>query len=349
MGWYEFKPYVSVATRRANARKEVDALARKGRTISPVSIDGRTIAQTFWGKSWCDHLESYSDFSNRLPRGRTYVRNGSVVDLQIGEGSVTALVSGSSLYTVKIGIKPLATEMWQCIRRDCAGRIGSLIELLKGQFGASVMEIVTRRPGGLFPEPSEIDMDCSCPDWAGMCKHVAATLYGVGARLDHQPQLLFTLRKVNHSDLLDHTGDAQGLARAPTDQTIIADESLGEVFGIELDTPVPAMPAPPDRRSTAAAAAKRGPTSRRARPGGVQPASADRSAGSRPKNKAASKSKPGPAPAKKTKRSRPLPAPSARAGIGGSSKTRGTARGGTRRAEPNAKSSQRTSPKRRSR
>src|ERR1035437_3896150 len=192
MGWYGygFRPYFSVAGRRANAAKEVANLAKKGRTITPVKIAGRTIAQTFWGKAWCDNMENYSDYANRLPRGRTYVRNGSVVDLQIMAGRVTALVSGSALYEIDIKFHPCAPAQWNVIRSQCAGKIGSLIELLQGKLSAGVMQIITGADRGLFPKPKEIKLNCSCPDGAYMCKHVAAVLYGVGARLDDQPELL---------------------------------------------------------------------------------------------------------------------------------------------------------------
>src|SRR4051794_16812939 len=102
--WFQFRPYVPVAKRRAQAAREVQKRQKKGQTITPVVIEGRTIAKTFWGKAWCDNLESYSDYENRLPRGRTYVRNGSVVDLQIKQGKITALVSGSEMYEVAINI-----------------------------------------------------------------------------------------------------------------------------------------------------------------------------------------------------------------------------------------------------
>ena len=104
MDYYGFRPYVTVGTRRAQAAREIAKLRKKGRQTSPVVIEGRTIAVTFWGEAWCDNLERYSDFANRLPRGRTYVRNGSVVDLQVAPGNVTALVSGSTLYDVKVSV-----------------------------------------------------------------------------------------------------------------------------------------------------------------------------------------------------------------------------------------------------
>ena len=101
---YEWRPYVSVAARRHQAAQAMAKLSKKGHPVSPVVISGRTIAHTFWGKAWCDNLEGYSDYANRLPRGRTYVRNGSVVDLQIAPGTVTAMVSGSDIYRIGVTV-----------------------------------------------------------------------------------------------------------------------------------------------------------------------------------------------------------------------------------------------------
>lgn len=237
MGSWGFRPYVSVAQRRANALRKLAKLTRKGQKVCPVQTAGRMIASTFWGKAWCENLESYSDYSNRLPRGRSYVRNGSVLDLQIEPGRVTSLISGSDLYHITINIKPLTAAAWKKVKTNCGREIGSLIELLQGNLSRSVMEIVTARQHGLFPSPREIEMSCSCPDWAGMCKHLAATLYGVGNRLDHQPELLFKLRQVDHMELITQAANpvaTQGAARKKT----IASSDLAAVFGIELDAPV---------------------------------------------------------------------------------------------------------------
>ena len=173
-GWGE---YVPVAERRRRAAKLVEKMRKKGAHVSPIEIDGRKIAATFWGNGWCQNLEAYSDYANRLPRGRTYVRNGSVIDLQIEKERVLALVSGSRMYKVEIAIKPLEDELWSKIKSECGGKIDSLVELLQGALSKGVMEIVTRKGEGLFPAPREISLSCSCPDWATMCKHVAATLY----------------------------------------------------------------------------------------------------------------------------------------------------------------------------
>src|SRR3954470_20475358 len=179
MGWrYDYKPYVPVAKRRAQAAREVAKRVKKGQAVFPVVIEGRAIVSTFWGKAWCTNLESYSDFENRLPRGRTYVRNGSVVDLKIEKGRIKALVSGSELYEVGIDIAALPKQKWSALKRQCAGKIGTLVELLQGKLSKAVMATVTDREQGLFPKPKEIEMTCSCPDYAGMCKHIAATMYG---------------------------------------------------------------------------------------------------------------------------------------------------------------------------
>ena len=201
MGW-DYKPYVSVAVRRAQADKAAKKAAKAGHAWSPVTVQGRSIAKTFWGKAWCDNLEAYSDFENRLPRGRTYVRNGSVVDLQIQPGKITARVTGSELYQIVIDITALPKAQWQALVQDCTGSIATLVELLQGKLSQAVMERMCKPQTGMFPAPRQIKMACSCPDWAGMCKHVAATLYGVGTRLDEEPQLLFTLRQVDAGDLL---------------------------------------------------------------------------------------------------------------------------------------------------
>jgi uncharacterized Zn finger protein len=236
--WGEWKPYVSVAQRRENAKKQAAKMAKMGTPLEPIVLAGRTIAKTFWGKAWCDNLESYSDYANRLPRGRTYVRNGSVIDLKISEGRITALVSGSELYTVTVNISPVASQEWKAILQDCARSVDSLMDLLQGKFSKGVMERLTRQKEGLFPHPKAIDVDCSCPDWASMCKHVAAVLYGVGARLDVDPQLLFRLRKVDHQELIRVAVESRNLEAALDSDSgaTLAGEDLGAMFGIELAT-----------------------------------------------------------------------------------------------------------------
>lgn len=226
-------PYVPVAQQRARARREMDKLKKKGKHVQPVEIEGRTIARSFWGKAWCDHLESFSDFANRLPRGRRYVRNGSVCHLEIRPGHVEAIVSGSEIYRVTIEITQLKADIWQSIKAKCAGQIGSMLELLQGKLSRDVMGVVTEREHGLFPKPREIALDCSCPDWATMCKHVAAALYGVGHRLDHQPDLLFLLRDVDAAELI---ATEIALPGREVTSDVLPDEALGDIFGIDLDS-----------------------------------------------------------------------------------------------------------------
>jgi len=234
-GW-GFRPYVPVAERRRRALAEMQKRRNQGHDISPVRIEGRTIAKTFWGKAWCENLERYSDFANRLPRGRTYVRNGSVVDLQIQPGVISAWVSGSELYEVTLEVAPVAKARWKAICKDCAGGIDSLVELLQGRFSNAVMERICRQKEGLFPAPSEIRLACSCPDWVGMCKHVAAVLYGTGARFDREPELLFRLRKVDEKELLARAASGLPLAKkAPPAKKVLAEEDLSAIFGLELD------------------------------------------------------------------------------------------------------------------
>ena len=252
--YYDWKPYVTVAERRRKASRAAQKLRETGKPMTPVVIAGHVIARTFWGKAWCDNLERYSDYSNRLPRGRAYVRNGSVIDLTIAPGEVMAQVSGSSIYTVRVAIAALPTARWNAICADCAGAIESLIELLQGRFTKGVMERICRRDTGLFPAPKEIKFTCSCPDWATMCKHVAAVLYGVGARLDHTPELLFALRQVDHKALIATAGHGLSLgSTVPGAGKVLEDVGLAEMFGIELAVPAE-NPAP------ASAAVKRNAT-----------------------------------------------------------------------------------------
>ena len=231
-GW---RRYVSVAERRRKAEKRLAKMKKAGRHVAPVEIAGRKIAATFWGDAWCKNLESYSDYSNRLPRGRTYVRHGTVLDLQIEPGRVRSLVSGSDIYAVHIKIKPLAKRRWADIKGACAGQIDSLVELLQGSISRGVMEIVTRKGEGLFPAPPEISLSCSCPDWAMMCKHVAATLYGVGARLDHEPEVLFTLRDVDPAEMVEAALDQPPSGGKSRRLQVLPSDGLSSVFGVDID------------------------------------------------------------------------------------------------------------------
>ncbi|MCA9067324.1 MAG: SWIM zinc finger family protein, partial [Planctomycetaceae bacterium] len=246
--YYGFRPYVSVAERKARARREMTKLEKKGRKIEPIKIEGRKITRTFWGQAWCDHLESFSDFANRLPRGRSYVRNGSVCHLAITKGHIEAIVSGSELYNVTVEISTLPPKKWTALKKQCTGQIGSLLELLSGELSDNLMQVVTDRNKGLFPLPGEIEMTCDCPDWAGMCKHIAAVLYGVGARLDRSPGLLFELRGVDVEELIaTDTETALDTNLHLPDSKQLASENLSDIFGIDMAPSPESSPQKPKR------------------------------------------------------------------------------------------------------
>ena len=239
-GW-GYPRYVSVAEKKAKAAKKLKTLKKKRPDIKPVVIEGRTLARTWWGKSWNKNLERYADYTNRIGRGRSYVRHGAVLDLKIDSGKVTALVQGSTSkpYEVVINIKAISQTNWRTIKKQCQGKLKSLQDLLAGKFPKTLGEIFFAEGKGLFPTPQAISFNCSCPDWASMCKHVAATLYGVGARFDEDPSLFFKLRRADTGDLI---------ARAVKDKTdellkktkkksakVIDDADLSDIFGIEID------------------------------------------------------------------------------------------------------------------
>jgi uncharacterized Zn finger protein len=254
-GW-GYAPYVSVAGRKARAAKQAASLRKKGRTLEPVTIEGRTVARSFWGKAWCRNLERYGDFSNRLPRGRSYLANGLVLDLKVAPGLVTALVQGSDLYEIEISVDKLAEAKWAAIRSECAGKVDSLVELLDGRLSQAVMSVVTRPGTGLFPSPAEIRLRCSCPDSARLCKHLAAALYGIGARLDHRPELLFLLRQADHLELVTAAVDAPIAGPASRDEAL-AGADLSSIFGIDLEEAAGEAKAPARARKPRAAAVPR--------------------------------------------------------------------------------------------
>lgn len=235
-----WRAYVPQAARRSAATEQSRVAARRGEVWTPVLPEtrGRKISRSVWGEAWCSNLERYHDYANRLPRGRTYLRNGSVVHLAIEPGRIEAYVNGSSLYRVRIEIDQLASARWKTIASGCSGDVGSLVELLEGRISAKVMAVMTAKGTGLFPEPREIKLDCSCPDWATMCKHVAAVMYGIGVRLDTAPELLFALRGVDPSELATRVPSV--VLRGQDDDGVLATDDLAAVFGIEIaDAPVP--------------------------------------------------------------------------------------------------------------
>ena len=305
----KWRRYVPVAERRARARREMNKLRRKGRDIQPIEIEGRAIARSFWGKRWCEHLESFSDYANRLPRGRTYARNGSVCHLAIRTGRIDAIVSGSELYDVTIRIGKLKAAVWKSVKHRCSGQIGSMLELLQGRLSRQVMSVVTDRERGLFPKPGEIRFDCTCPDWASMCKHVASVFYGVGNRLDDRPESLFLLRGVDTEELIATEMVLPG--DAGTDD-VLADDALAGIFGIDLDTggdtgsdagdaPLSATTAPARRRKQARRRAASAPERQTLPAAGTRELPVSKAAAGRPR-KAAARATPGKKASEKTSR-----------------------------------------------
>lgn len=261
----DWKSYVPVAARRKKAEAAASRAKKAGNTLSPIAPYRGAIARTVWGKAWCANLEHYSDYASRLPRGRTYVRNGSVIDLVVEPGLVHARVMGSELYRVNVRVAKVAETRWRALCVDCAGSIDSMVELLQGRFSTAVMQRLCRQGDGLFPVPREIEFNCSCPDWASMCKHVAAVLYGIGARLDERPELLFALRGVDGQDLLtlavaeSDPPDTTRSAGSSRGSRVLDEAALGDVFGIEMGPGAPAGDAalPTTGRATTKAAGRK--------------------------------------------------------------------------------------------
>ncbi len=286
--WDEFPRYVSAGEIRARAVLAAARLARrsKGRTLAPVVLAGRKIASTFWGKAWCENLESYADFAYRLDRGRSYVRRGAVIDLQIERATVRSHVAGTSLYDVEVSIRPLERARWKALVAGSGDRIDSVVSLLEGRLPDEVLRLVTHRERGLFPAPRQISMTCTCPDSAVMCKHVAATLYGVGARLDERPELLFLLRGVDHTDLVHEAADRLGRPVTSSRAHMIEEDDLGALFGIELASTAErgaglAAPAPNAGRKASKAKSPR--ATRASRAGGKKAGSASATSRGDPK------------------------------------------------------------------
>ena len=233
MSWHY---YDDGREQKSELRSKIERRKKRGEKFEALTVPqgSRKLASTFWGRAWCDHLESHSDYEYRLPRGRSYLRQGNVYNLSIGPGAISASVAGSSLYEVSVTIQPLAKAAWKTIKKDCAGGVASLLDLLAGKLGDGVLRAVTDVQRGLFPKPREIRLSCTCPDHADLCKHVAAVLYGVGVKLDSDPHLFFVLRSVDPSELLS-TAARETLDQAQGADGGLSGEDLGALFGIELD------------------------------------------------------------------------------------------------------------------
>lgn len=229
------QPAVSKLKKNAGESKKKEKA--KGKVLEPITVSGREVVKSWWGKAWCDNLEQYADYDSRLSRGKRYIRSGAVIDLKIQKGKILARVQGrrKAPYKVEIRISPLSEERCQKIINRCSTKIENLESLLKGDFPKELKELFMDTDG-LFPAPCEIGFSCSCPDWALMCKHVAAALYGVGVRLDENPLLFFQLRGIDVERFIDVTlaNKVESMlanANKPS-QRIVTEESWRGLFGV---------------------------------------------------------------------------------------------------------------------
>lgn len=243
---YGYPQYETVAEKRAKAEKALDKFKSKNKTdnMSPIVIEGRNIAKSWWGKAWCENLESYADYSNRIDRGKSYVRNGMVIDLKISKGLVSALVMGSrpTPYKCDITIKTLDEKAWSNLKTKLQSKFDSLQTLLAGEFPEDLKHVFSSKENGFFPSPKEIKMNCSCPDYADLCKHLASALYGVGAKLDANPELIFTLRGADINELTSSVlqshkktlSDKVSKAKKSKKVIKMKDSDIGSIFGIDI-------------------------------------------------------------------------------------------------------------------
>jgi uncharacterized Zn finger protein len=263
----DYPGYVSAAERRRRIAAALRDLERRGIQPAPIAIEGRDIATTFWGRAWCRHVEGLADLATRLPRGRSYVRSGAVVDLRIEPGAVHARVCGTELYDATVRIRRLPHARWAAVRRAATGQIANLVDLLAGELPEAVLQVLSDRDHGVLPRRGEIELECTCPDHARLCKHLAAVLYGIGARLDREPELLFVLRGVDPAELVAAAGAAASrVASSAPGEAALPREALGEIFGIELE---PAS-ATVDPKGSAAAGTARKRTKRTVPAGGAR-------------------------------------------------------------------------------
>ena len=244
-GYFGFPRYVSKAEKIRKAEQALKKLRKKGVSLEPVTVDGRVIAKSWWGRAWADNLERYSDYENRLPRGRSYVRSGAVLDLKIRQGTITALVAGSRAtpYKITVTITSLDKKRLAALQKKSMSSLDSLHLLLSGEFPADLKNDFFKQGSGLFPTPKEIKLDCSCPDWADMCKHVAAALYGAAVRLDEKPELFFLLRGIDVKSFIGTAVADEGrkmakkAARKTARTLSLEDSQMEALFGISLETP----------------------------------------------------------------------------------------------------------------
>ena len=246
MSWYggygygDYYRQPTMAELGQKARASAAQLERKGRMLTPALVEGRTIARTWWGKAWVSNIERYADFSNRVGRGKRYVRAGCVIDLQVSKSRIEAVVQGSRKkpYEVSVYIEPMGDEAFAALLERCSTRADSLESLVAGDFPQEMKNQLTAGRDGIFPAPALVRFDCSCPDSALMCKHIAAAIMGVAPLLDANPLLLFELRGINTQDLVKRSVEQKlnlmlANADAPSPRILdVSDDELTRLFGV---------------------------------------------------------------------------------------------------------------------
>jgi uncharacterized Zn finger protein len=231
MGW----SHEAAHEQKEHLQRQIDRRLKRGETMEVLTAPSgsKKLCTTFWGQAWCRNLEAYQVYDARLPRGRSCLRQGRVFNLDISAGRISALVAGADLYEASVHIQPLSPERWQEISSAATSRAPSMLDLLAGRLGDDLMQLLTNPEHGLFPNPKEIRFDCSCPDYADLCEHTAAALYGTGLKLDADPALLFTLRGVDPTALLA-TASSAAASTLPDTRGDLSDIDLSALFGIDL-------------------------------------------------------------------------------------------------------------------
>ncbi len=204
MSFYDYGYYETKAEKRRRIGEKLERLRKTDPNIAPLTIEGNTLAKSWWGKAWGKNLESYADYKSRLSRGKNYVKQGAILDLKIEEGKVNSKISGSGskIYDCEIHIERLSDERLKKILEHCQNKISTLDALLTGDFSEELLELFQDKSYGLFPSPDEISFRCDCPDVANICKHVAATLYAIGTKFDDDPMFFFELRQIESENLI---------------------------------------------------------------------------------------------------------------------------------------------------
>lgn len=231
MGWSQEAAH----EHKEHLQRQIDRRLKRGETLQVLTAPSgsKKLCTTFWGQAWCRNLEAYQVYDARLPRGRSCLRQGKLFNLEISAGRISALVAGADLYEASVHIQPLSQERWQEITHAATSRAPSMLDLLAGRLGDDLMQLLTDPEHGLFPSPKEIRFDCSCPDYADLCEHTAAVLYGTGLKLDADPALLFTLRQVDPAALLASAGSTVTSALPDTGGDLSGSD-LSALFGIDL-------------------------------------------------------------------------------------------------------------------